>query len=610
MKRPIALLLAGAMSLGLLTACKDHDPTTPTTKPTNSTKPIVSANLKAIHTAESEDELYKLMTARNYGDDMFLEEEGVATEGAVDGVVSMPTKDFATNSYGTNVQVANFDEGDCVKTDGKNLYILSSYDFKIVSAAGAASKELSTTNVTFEGERYGSNAALYVYGDRVIVISSYGFRDESDDFYRYVDLSTVNTYDISDPTAPVLLKTMQQEGDYLDSRMVDGKLYLVTSQYKHSVYEGYRKTFLPCLWDEGYAEPMALDHIYVCPGDSADGYTTVGLYDIQTAERSDINAFTGLANSIYMDESGLYIANNVYVNTESEPYTEAQYTVVDKLSTVQTDIKKLTTDGTTLTLAANAMVDGKVLNQYSMDVYNGNLRIATSSNRNSFSVYTDETYGFHNYKTGEDYDGNNLFILDEQLQELGSVTDYAKDERIYSCRFMGNLGFVVTYRETDPLFAFDLTDPKNPKILSELKVTGVSDYLHMFADGKLFGLGTSDDWTLQAQMFDVSDLNNLKLETRLTMDENYYSEALHNARAILLAPERGLIAFPTDSGYAVLHYDGSDLTLKGEFECFSYSNNNRGMLIGDTIYICEPSAVMAVDAESLQTIASLEFGVG
>lgn len=624
-KGAIALLLVIFMTLSWLTACDNTASDTPTenNRPVENNQPVESnqpggnqqtgtpepnqTQLADIHTAASADELFQLFTAANDESNSidFVTEEAVPSDGKDDAEIT-------DADYGTNVQVDGYDEGDIVKTDGKYLYILGAADLKIIAADGENTKLISTTNIMNSSDQYSyeMSSALYIYNTTLAVISTAENYSGDVGAFSYTDQCHVKLYDVSDPTAPKLISDVAQDGYYRDSRMVDGKIYLVSVDYKFAPTEDTDQSYMPCLWEDNAATTLPLDRIFVCPSDQASSYSLVSVLDMSTATRLDSCAFTGDSSSIYMDASGLYLARTVYTDNRSDPYTEEQYSVVSVESFTQTELKKLIVEGDSLVLSASAYVDGTVLNQYSMDVYNGNLRIATSSNRRNYQIYTDEKYGWSNYKSGESNSGNNVFILDTGLNQLGAVTGFAPDERIYSARFLGDIAFVVTYVETDPLFAIDLSDPTAPTIMDELEVTGVSDYLHMYEDGKLFGLGVSENWTLQAEMFDVTDLENLSLEARLDLNQYNWSEALNNPRAILVDKAHNLIAFPTDNAYVVLGYDGQTLAERGNFSFDYYTDRTRGMLIGDTVYICDPQAVIAVAADSLEEVANIQFGVG
>lgn len=128
-----------------------------------------------------------------------------------------------------------------------------------------------------------------------------------------------------------------------------------------------------------------------------------------------------------------------------------------------------------------------------MDEHDSHLRMATTVELNSYTLHKDETHGWENASDFEEKNTNVLYILDEQMKITGMITGIAEEERIYSVKFMGETGCFVTFKQVDPLFAVDLCDPPNPRILSELKIPGFSQYMHPFGDGLLFGIGMSAD---------------------------------------------------------------------------------------------------------------------
>jgi uncharacterized secreted protein with C-terminal beta-propeller domain len=141
---------------------------------------------------------------------------------------------------------------------------------------------------------------------------------------------------------------------------------------------------------------------------------------------------------------------------------------------------------------------------------------------------------------------NALYVLDADLQVAGSITDLAQDEVIYSARFDGDIGYFVTFRQVDPLFAVDLSNPKAPVVLSALKIPGFSEYLHLWSDGRLFGLGRDADvetgraGRMKLSMFDTSDPADVTERKTLLLDSDY-SAALYNHKAILISRDKNLI---------------------------------------------------------------------
>jgi uncharacterized secreted protein with C-terminal beta-propeller domain len=187
-------------------------------------------------------------------------------------------------------------------------------------------------------------------------------------------------------------------------------------------------------------------------------------------------------------------------------------------------------DDTTIGYSGGGMVQGSLLNQFSMDEFDGNLRVATTE------------------WSGESL--NSVYILDRNMNLIGSIENLAPGERIFSARFMGDMGYIVTFRQIDPLFVLDLSDPENPQVTGELKVPGFSNYLHPISKDVLLGIGQDVDENTGVQqgiklsLFDVSDSGKPKEIKNLILGETgSYAEVLHNHKALMLKPQDDLIAF-------------------------------------------------------------------
>jgi uncharacterized secreted protein with C-terminal beta-propeller domain len=222
---------------------------------------------------------------------------------------------------------------------------------------------------------------------------------------------------------------------------------------------------------------------------------------------------------------------------EFEEYSSKQRdkTVVHKINIHKDEIKYV----------AEGEVLGSVLNQFSMDEYDGNFRIATTSG---------------DFYSGESM--NNLYVLDDNLELIGSVEDLAKGEKIYSVRFMGKRAYMVTFKKVDPLFVIDVANPKAPKVLGYLKITGYSDYLHPYDENHIIGIGketiaASDDaidsrnlqfaWYqgLKVSLFDVSDVENPTEVGKIVIgDRGTNSDALYDHKAVLFDLEKGILVLP------------------------------------------------------------------
>ena len=255
---------------------------------------------------------------------------------------------------------------------------------------------------------------------------------------------------------------------------------------------------------------------------------------------------------------------------------------------------------------------GALNNQFSLDERDGYLRMATTEQTYAYSVYRDEKHDFENTKTNDDatQTRNDVYVLDSDLNTVGSVAGLAEGETVFSARFDGDYGYLCTYRQTDPVFAVDLTDPVNPKVVGELKLSGYSDYLHVWSDGLLFGLGMEtqavDGTTVDGMklvMIDTSDPAKLHDLHTQTIDADY-SEALYNHKAILVDSGKNLIAFPAENSYLVYGYSADDgFTLRKEIPVSQWDENNRGLYIGDYFYVVGSDQVNVLDLGTLENAA-------
>ncbi|MDD5039617.1 MAG: beta-propeller domain-containing protein [Patescibacteria group bacterium] len=214
----------------------------------------------------------------------------------------------------------------------------------------------------------------------------------------------------------------------------------------------------------------------------------------------------------------------------------------------KTVIHKIALKDGELEYKGSGEVTGHVLNQFSMDESGDYFRIATTKGRSWLSsmVMAEDVA-----TVGSDSDSySNVYVLDKNLKVVGSVEELAKGEQIYSARFMQNRVYLVTFRQTDPLFAIDLQDPKNPKLLGELKVPGFSSYLHPYSDTLLIGLGKQATESGQVQglklsLYDVADVANMKeVDTYEMGDAGSDSIALNDHKAFLFDKEKNLLVVP------------------------------------------------------------------
>ena len=526
----------------------------------------------------------------------------------------------------TNTQVEGIDEGDIVKTDGEYIYILSGDDISIVKAQGAESAEVARLNVA-KGDEKGQSweyvQEFYVADGLLSVIKFKNQYLPANDLQASSDVAVnrimplknvtyVSIYDVSDKENITLKAELGQDGYFVSSRLKDGKLYLLSSYANgQSWKEDDILSYVPCLYNGTKTEAVAIDDISLLPKKEGVEYTVINEIDIEKGKISSTQGILGGYATVYMNENNLYLAYDHY-NVEKEEKTIEGRKVEEYTNTTETDIVRISLGE--METAAFGSIDGYLLNQFALDEYEGNLRIAATVDKYVYQTSEDQVKGYSNYETIEDTNANCLYVLDDDLKIIGIISDLAPDEQIYSVRFDGEVGYFVTFRQVDPLFSVDLSNPQAPKVMGELKIPGFSQYLHVYDDGLLFGLGmTADEDTgrtgsLKLSMFDVSDPYDVTEKHQLILEENY-STALYNHKAVLVAKEKDLIAFPLDQSYEVYGYDEMNGFKKlGEITTDRWLGDSRGMYIGDYFYVCSDEQVSVLDMNNFTVVQEITIG--
>jgi len=543
----------------------------------------------------------------------------------------------------TNVQVDGIDEGDIVKTDGTYIYSLQYGKLSIFKADGANTRLVSVTEVV---KNNGGNKGvvpvvrdavaavyefnneyaveMYLCGDHVVIITQY--YSYSDYWYQGylpygywgnqpIQICKAYVYDVSEVAAPHLVHELGQDGDILSSRLIGNTLYLISTYYVYSFSEDEPETYIPALYADSDKTLVTPDCIVIMPYVESTGYTIVSAIDIPSGTIAANQTILGGGSLIYMSADNLYIASNEYRTEQSDQYTHGVYNVVDYLNYNVTNIVRLDISGGEVKAAAHGSVPGYLNNQFSMDEYRGYLRVVTTDNSSMYSIYTDIMGLFSNYKWGDSRSANGLYVLDMSLERVGEVDNLAPGEMVYSVRFNGDIGYFVTFRMVDPLFAVDLSDPSNPVVLSALKIPGFSQYLHVYSDGLLFGLGYDADektgrtGAMKLSMFDTSDPADVT-EAHTFLIETYYSTALYNHKAILIDAEKNIIAFPGGSEYLVYGYsEQTGFYLRASINLDDMRwNDSRGLYISEYFYVVSDSSIIVIDMNTFAVVKTLNYG--
>ena len=518
-----------------------------------------------------------------------------------------------TATSGTNNQVAGVAEADFVKNDGEYIYILADGAFQILDA-WPPEQAHRIAEVPIEG----LPKRLFVSGDRALVYTSLTPASGRDCSYGYgCDFTGDGAYlamtviDLSERTAPTILRETSFSGSYLNARRIGDVAHTVVTfgpnpenrlSYPHwpeGVHQPWRcgpapapplgeeevrRRFadlkesnralieaydflgdLPSITDTRYlasGETTETDLLDGCRdfylSDSHDGRELLSLVSMEISQQDSLEIVTivGQPGAVYASAESLYIATRHRRSDMTGWYRD--FLQLEEATTVHKFA--LETGSSTVAYRGSGVVKGRVLNQFAMDEHAGHLRIATT---------TGSIGGAGTHST--------LSVLrehGERLEVVGLVDELAPGEDIRSVRFDGDTGFIVTFKKTDPLFAFDLANPENPVLRGELKIPGFSTYMHLLDEDHLLTIGYDADdqgsfaWFqgIQLQIMDVSDLDDPRLiHKEVIGSRGTSSEAATDHLAFNYFPDRGLLAIPMtlceDSGGGGSY--GSELSFSG-----------------------------------------------
>ncbi|MCW5952338.1 MAG: beta-propeller domain-containing protein [Propionibacteriaceae bacterium] len=443
-----------------------------------------------------------------------------------------------SGSYQTNTQVAGIDEGDLVKSDGKTLFVASGTDVALVAPQGAGTRVLARIDTTAgeagpdrSGDTYvvqGSVVDLMLHGSTLVVlVTEYAPRLDqlpNSTTTAYIPYDALQTkallYDVSEPAHPAFLTSLGQSGAYLTSRLVDNLLYLVTEHVipdSSGIEADDPATFVP-LVSQG-RQSVALDaaDCVILPNPQGPRFAVASSIDLAKRARIDTESVLGGSETVYLNADNLYLGASDYDKALSKQARKAAG-VSDLREVWGTRLTRIALKNGELTVAGQGVIPGNLINQFALDEYDGHLRVAvTVSGETTKRGWLSQPA---------------LYVLDSDLKIVGSLPKLAKNESVQSVRFEGPIGYVVSFERIDPLFALDLRQPKDPKVMSALKIPGFSTYLHPWSDGRLLGLGMDADANgmttgMKLSMFDTSDPFDVTEQVSLKVPFDQ-SEALHN----------------------------------------------------------------------------------
>ena len=677
---------------------ENGEPETPSSASSDITEETAQPGGAFMSGAESYEQIYTLfgeaseraVQNRDYND------YGIMTDGAVEesamednagGSYSFSTAadseagaaeglgggDDSSGYYETYDQEEGVREADIVKTDGKNIYYLTNhYDPNDDYSDHAIIRVAETDNGTFTdsksievdsyintplGDDYNHNvyvSDMYLYNDMLIVIGtadSWGcITYQSEDnperlLYEEKSETFVSFFTAGDELQ--YIDTYYQEGYFSNVRIApDGYMYLLsnysTSEYSEINSQEEISRYIPTCGvggDIDYIEPSCI----LLPDEEFEdsewlSYTVIGSLDLNEAgvvAPVQTKALAGYSGTLYCSADNMYTA---YGWEDSE-------------------ITRIAIGAGEITPAASCQIEGYVRNQFSMSEYNGYFRVAVTKDTYEEKYYSysndDNNYWWDVFGWVSDSDengyyvksfvsrDNRVYVFDLGLNMIGSISGFGENEEVKSVSFNGDMAYVVTYEQTDPLFAIDLSDPSEPAILDELTLPGYSTYMQQWDDGLLLGFGVIEsDWEaglysgVKLVMFDNSDPTELQQLGEYVIrgydydDSTYYiySSAQWERKALMIAPEKNLIGFPierefyTDTGwgreysYLFFSYEDGEFIQRGgvtvqreDDDWYSDLDPDRALYIGDYLYIMSGDRFYAADIETFSITDEIGF---
>lgn len=559
---------------------------------------------------------------------------------------SITNKDYSK----TNIQVENVDEADIIKTDGNYIYSLSKESIVITDVTDpnkikVASKITPTDN--------GIPEDLILFENKLVAICS-----EINSPYIYYSSNKNNTivriYDITNREEPRMVKNYKLYEPYYTTRCIGSKLYVISTGNLRK-----ENNKIVRYYDEEYSQKeIELKNIKYLKNVETNKQTIISMMDLNNIEQNvNVSSYLIDIENAYISEKNIYLLDTNYKGNYY-PKISSIYGIkgiwglndyiYDYTRNYETEIYKFNIlDNGEVEYSCKTRVKGQTINQYSLDEYNGNLRVALKDSR----------------------EGSRIVIFNEKMQQIGETPYLAKGEQMYSSRFMGDKAYLVTYKTIDPLFVIDLSNPTEPKVLGELIIPGYSTYLHPYDENHLIGIGmqteekinrdiqgkvtsaTATITGMKMALFDVTDPTNpVEISSTVIGDRRTTSAILTNPKALLFSKEKELIAIPVNNyaeyisiassntyedtinaykknttkyiseGYSVYSINiEKGINLKGIItqenidnksqDTYYYTNSKllRGVYIENNLYTVSEKCIKVSDLETLKEISKIDL---
>lgn len=524
-------------------------------------------------------------------------------------------------------QENNVLEGDIARTDGKYIYYIPSWNGKLPElylniaevnngnfvSGNKIELKLPENTTTF------ADMNMFLYNDMLIITGcAYGYKD--------IDSNRSFVLAYTTGSEPQLIGHYLQDGTFSDVRISpDGYLCLITNytskKFKQITGCDDYSSYIPEYAINDCAKLVPPESILL-PGEYSQTssymkYTVIGTLNLNTPGQIievENKALAGYTGNIYCSENNLY--------------TICGYNY--------SEITRIALDKGKITPAASGKVEGYIKDQFSMSEYNGYFRIATTTEvwEDSYSNDGISSTVSHTLKQIE----NRVYVLDMNLEVIGSIGELGIGETIKSAVFNGNIAYIVTYEQTDPLYSIDLSNPQKPTLMDEFKILGYSSYMQNWSEGLLLGFGANANEKgiengVKLVMFDNSDPYNLEEKGIFIMDRKFfnadsdswiYSEGMVDRKSLLIAPSKNLIGVPVYSekytgnkyeiisSYIFFSYENGEFIHKGKIQ---YPDNNnsleehfkRCVYIGNYVYALSQNCFASADIETITPCDSIDF---
>lgn len=555
----------------------------------------------------------------------------------------------------TNVQVKGIDEPDIVKTDGNNIFFSSGF----YGGFRGIPEPLPIRELSFEEDNSLDFAPSPINAPSTKVITAFppASLSEKSEIDKTGELLLVDNvlvifsgnkiygYDhaAKSITPPQLWNfEFDSKQQIVSSRLFDGKIYVVSKTFARNhpcpipLRTGTRSLVIPCT-----------DVFRPSSNVPVDSTFTISVINPKTGEVEKNTSFVGSSGQsiVYMSQNSIYITYPIssnmldfiygFFNTEAKDLIPSDVltklrnlkdldisnrakliefeVILEKYNSSLTDderlrienemenrletytqshmrefeatgIVKIANNG--LGIQASGSIPGSPLNQFAIDEYKKNLRVATTVGQSLFGTDSE----------------NDVYVLDNNLKISGSVQGLGITERIFSARFIEDKGYLVTFRQIDPFYVLDLSNPNNPEVKGELKIPGFSSYLHPIDKDTIVGVGRENS-QVKISLFDVSNPANPIEASKYTLDE-FWTEVTNTHHAFLMDSEKGIFFMPGGKGGYIFSYGGNELKL---VKAVSTTSAKRAIYINDYLYIIGDTEIVVLNENDWEEVNSLEL---